>query len=301
MLINRAKSHFVEIVVALAILVFSAAASMAAPCKLDDDLSDLPDNVWVELYPSKIYAISETASAYDFQFFLGYSFATDEGIDCEAKTDVLTNLFDPSFEFSNARNIERISPYSISMSGGEIYIEAKYSGTFINDFDFRLFPFDTQKFRVELVSFYSADDLNFTQVEQDFSDLDNFSVFGWVTGGFQYRSEPQEWKDESYQNLVYEITLSRQSKSHSVRMFLPLIVIVVLNFISLLMPTSRLDNKVGVQVSALVAIAAYSIVLGRKLPDLPYLIVADAAISMSFVISALILAYTMLRSRKTHT
>ena len=294
------KSSFAAVVTAVVFLVFSSTALMAGKCSRDEGLNEIPGDVWVELQPANIFAVSETESSYDFQFYLGYSFAFESEFECEEKSNVLNGIFDPSFEFTNALKVDRISPYLISMDGEEVYIEAKYAGTFNNNFDFRLFPFDTQKFKIELVSFYAADELRFVQAKQDISDLDNFTVFGWVKGEYQHRSTIQNWNDETYQNLAYEITLYRQSASHSIRIFLPLFVIVVLNFVSLLMPTSRLDNKIGVQVSALIATAAYAVVLGRKLPDLPYLIVADAAISISFLLSALVLVYTMLRSRKTH-
>lgn len=261
-------------------------------------MADIPAEVWVEVFPASILSVSEVESSFTYQFHLAYSYADPSGQDCEEQTASLDGIFDPSFEFANATNVGRVSPYFLSIDGKEVYVEAKYSGTFKGNFDFRLFPFDTQTFRVKLLPFHASDEVVFRQAEVDPSILDNLAVSGWLKQGFGQAIAQEVWQDETYQALTYDITLSRQSISHFVRLFVPLLVIAILNLVSLLMPMERFDNKISVQLSALISIAAYSVVLGRKLPDLPYLIVADAAILASFLLSAFVLAFTMLGSRK---
>ena len=79
---------------------------------------------------------------------------------------------------------------------------------------------------------------------------------------------------------------------------MPLLVIVSLNFLSLLLERNDFETKVEIQLAALIAVAAYSILMDTKIPDLPYLTIADTIIALSFFSSAIILAISILKKRK---
>ena len=74
--------------------------------------------------------------------------------------------------------------------------------------------------------------------------------------------------------------------------------IVSLNFLSLILERNDFETKVDIQLAALIAIAAYSILMDTKIPDLPYLTIADTFIALSFFSSAFILALSILKKRR---
>ena len=74
--------------------------------------------------------------------------------------------------------------------------------------------------------------------------------------------------------------------------------IVSLNFLSLVLERNDFETKVEIQLAALIAVAAYSILMDTKIPDLPYLTIADTIIALSFFSSAFILAISILKKRK---
>ena len=98
--------------------------------------------------------------------------------------------------------------------------------------------------------------------------------------------------------ITYTIELDRQVLSISLRLFLPLLVIVSLNFLSLVLERDDFETKVEIQLAALIAVAAYSILMDTKIPDLPYITLADAIIALSFMTSASILALSILKKRR---
>ena len=111
-------------------------------------------------------------------------------------------------------------------------------------------------------------------------------------------TEKWDQDDEEYDLIRYEIELKRQVFSISLRLFLPLLVIVSLNFLSLILERNDFETKVDIQLAALIAIAAYSILMDTKIPDLPYLTIADTFIALSFFSSAFILALSILKKRR---
>ena len=125
-------------------------------------------------------------------------------------------------------------------------------------------------------------------------------VQGWDKIDFAKKIDIEKWDqdDEVYDLIRYTITLDRQVFSISLRLFLPLLVIVSLNFLSLLLEKNDFETKVEIQLAALIAVAAYSILMDTKIPDLPYLTVADTIIALSFFSSAFILAISIINKRK---
>ena len=130
--------------------------------------------------------------------------------------------------------------------------------------------------------------------------LDKLEVQGWDKVNFNTQILTEKWDqdDEEYDLIRYEIELKRQVFSISLRLFLPLLVIVSLNFLSLILERNDFETKVDIQLAALIAIAAYSILMDTKIPDLPYLTIADTFIALSFFSSAFILALSILKKRR---
>ena len=130
--------------------------------------------------------------------------------------------------------------------------------------------------------------------------LDKLEVQGWDKINFNTQILTEKWDqdDEEYDLIRYEIELKRQVFSISLRLFLPLLVIVSLNFLSLILERNDFETKVDIQLAALIAIAAYSILMDTKIPDLPYLTIADTFIALSFFSSAFILALSILKKRR---
>ena len=271
-------------------------------CTVTEEMGEIPDDIYVEIYPIIITKIDELESAYEYQFYLSYSFETEGDLPyCFFESNNLDEgIFNPYFEFMNAIDIERTTSFGVEIEENEVYVDARYKGKIKGNLDFTLYPFDKQTLHLDISSTYSRDDLNIHIEEQPSSLLEKLEVQGWDKLNFKSGILTEKWDQdkEEYDLLRYEIELGRQVFSISLRLFLPLLVIVSLNFLSLVLERNDFETKVEIQLAALIAVAAYSILMDTKIPDLPYLTVADTFIALSFFSSAIILAFSILKKRK---
>lgn len=303
-IIVRKASFFLKFVFVLLIACTSARAvfGQVSDCEVTKEMRAIPDELYVEIYPVIITSVNELQESFDYQFYLGYSFEIEDDLDyCFFETnDLGIGIFDPHFEFMNAINIERITSFGVEIEGYEVYVDAKYKGTFKGKFDFSMYPFDTQDLHIDISSTYSKDDFRIYIEEQGNSLLDALAVQGWDKTKFLSEMKKEVWDgdDEEYELVRYTITLDRQVISISLRLFLPLLVIVSLNFLSLILERNDFETKVEIQLAALISVAAYSILMDTKIPDLPYITLADAVIAFAFMSSALILAISIIKKRR---
>jgi len=271
-------------------------------CAVTEEMGEIPEEIFVEIYPIIISKIDELESAYEYQFYLGYSFEIDRNLPyCFFESESLKEgIFNPYFEFMNAIDIERTTSFGVEIEDNEVYVEARYKGKIKGNFDFTLYPFDKQSLHLDISSTYSRDDFSIQLEDQKNSLLDKLEVQGWDKVNFNTQILTEKWDqgDEEYDLIRYEIELKRQVFSISLRLFLPLLVIVSLNFLSLILERNDFETKVDIQLAALIAIAAYSILMDTKIPDLPYLTIADTFIALSFFSSAFILALSILKKRR---
>ena len=271
-------------------------------CAVTEEMGEIPEEIFVEIYPIIISKIDELESAYEYQFYLGYSFEIDRNLPyCFFESESLKEgIFNPYFEFMNAIDIERTTSFGVEIENNEVYVEARYKGKIKGNFDFTLYPFDKQNLHLDISSTYSRDDFSIQLEDQKNSLLDKLEVQGWDKVNFntQILTEKSDQENEEYDLIRYEIELKRQVFSISLRLFLPLLVIVSLNFLSLILERNDFETKVDIQLAALIAIAAYSILMDTKIPDLPYLTIADTFIALSFFSSAFILALSILKKRR---
>ena len=284
------------------ILFVTSLSALQNDCKITQEMKKIPNEVYVDIYPIIITSINEMESSFDYQFYLGYWRELDEiSPYCFFESDDLSEgIFNPYFEFMNAINIERTTSYGVEIEDGGVYVDAKYNGKFKGDFDFTMYPFDTQNLHIDISSTYSKDDFKIILEDQTNSLLEDLEIQGWDKINFQTELGIEKWDqdDEEYDLIRYTLTLDRQVLTISLRLFLPLLVIVFLNFLSLTLERNDFETKVEIQLAALIAVAAYSILMDTKIPDLPYLTIADTIIALSFFSSAIILAISILKKRK---
>ena len=281
-------------------IIISIGQPVLSDCLPTPEMKEIPEEIYVEIHPTAITSIDEMTSTFDYQFYLGYSFETEEANSyCSLKLDDLKGIFDPSFEFSNAISAKRLTPYWVEIEDYEVYVEVKYGGTFKGEFDFTFYPFDKQSLHIDLTSFYSIDDLDIELEEQNITALDNLEVAGWDVKGFQSQASIKTYfgDDEEYQVIKYSKDLNRNSMSMTFRFFLPLFVLVSLNFLSLRLKREDFETKIEIQLAVIISIAAYSIIMDTKIPDLHYLTIADAIMTVVFLSSASLLAFSIIKKR----
>ena len=152
------------------------------------------------------------------------------------------------------------------------------------DFDFRRFPFDTQRFfiRVELI----APEWKFRFVE-----LPGYSGLGrqlgeeeWVTTGFDTRiSSETETTGLPVSRFSYGFTAERHLNYYAYRIFLPVLVIIVIAWVTLFL--RDYGKRVEVAGGNLLLFIAFNFTISSDLPRLGYLSFLDTLLLSAFVVT----------------
>ena len=121
-------------------------------CTVTEEMGEIPSEIFVEIYPIIISKIDELESAYEYQFYLGYSFEIDRNLPyCFFESENLKEgIFNPYFEFMNAIDLERTTSFGVEIEDNEVYVEARYKGKIKGNFDFTLYPFDKQNLHLDI-------------------------------------------------------------------------------------------------------------------------------------------------------
>ena len=72
--------RFFYLIATISVLATQALAQ-DADCKVTKEMSVIPDEIYVEIYPVIITSVDELQEAFDYQFYIGYSFEIDEDLD----------------------------------------------------------------------------------------------------------------------------------------------------------------------------------------------------------------------------
>ena len=111
------------------------------------------------------------------------------------------------------------------------------------------------------------------------------------TTNFGDLSEPDE---ETYSRIVLSIPVTRPVVAMSIKIFLPIILIVVCAALVFFVRPRQVSSRIGLGITALLTLVALELSSGSSLPDIDYLMMLDKVFLLSylFIIVAITRAVT---------
>jgi len=172
------------------------------------------------------------------------------------------------------------------------------SGDFRADLDLRSFPFDIQNVDVEFGS------LSFPIAQVRLvADNDNEENKETSSGTDQewiilekYIVDSAAKKDGelySQASLKLKIKIKRNPSYYITKVILPLLILFLVSTSQFWLRWDRLDARVSIVLTALVAVVAYQFIIEGNLPKLPYLTVLDQIILTTFPLAWLVIVGAM--------
>jgi hypothetical protein len=159
----------------------------------------------------------------------------------------------------------------------------RVQGIFSSDLDFSEFPFDRQILKITMVPFNpnSVDLIGLTPYE-DWTDALKFR--DWIlmeTKGFE---SSVEYLGETYPTYEFQLFIDRIPNFYIIKVIVPVFIMSLLALCGFLISPADFDARLGVTVTLLLTVVAYTFIAGENLPVLSYLTFVDAYLVVSFFI-----------------
>ena len=268
-------------------------------CKLDSTYT--PTQIKIDYAPESILNVNQNKNSYEIVYYLGYEYLIDYNskLNCQISSEkILDWVFNPQLEIMKSNKQTMLSEYTIYINKNKIYVEWKAASKIENNFDFTFYPFDKQKFKFQIMGFNPSNKVKIIGNFFDENSFKNFEVEGWKVIKKNIQQVKEEWEDETYDRLIYVIQMKREYISFVFRYIIPMGIITLFAFISILLPKKQIESKITIQASSLISIIAFNLVLDNAIPQLSYLTLMDIFTTLSLFLLFSITFLTIILSKK---
>ncbi len=243
----------------------------------------------------RINNIDITRQNFDVEFFLWFRWSGDK-----FNTDNI-GFINGVFKEENKRDVIRND-----FSGEVKYIAYKIKGTFLNPFNLRNFPYDTQKLPIKLSS--SNKDVNQLMIVVDKHNLSHAKLNviypeEWINLGREdyssYHEEHSTFGDPNYTSVtqtvafsVYEsnIILKRILLPYMFTLFMPLFMMLLIGFLILWIPEDQFEARLSLIMTLLLSIIVFHMTKSDQLPSVGYVIAADLYFIVAYIVMSILIA-----------
>nr|4YEU_A Chain A, Cys-loop ligand-gated ion channel,Proton-gated ion channel [Dickeya chrysanthemi]4YEU_B Chain B, Cys-loop ligand-gated ion channel,Proton-gated ion channel [Dickeya chrysanthemi]4YEU_C Chain C, Cys-loop ligand-gated ion channel,Proton-gated ion channel [Dickeya chrysanthemi]4YEU_D Chain D, Cys-loop ligand-gated ion channel,Proton-gated ion channel [Dickeya chrysanthemi]4YEU_E Chain E, Cys-loop ligand-gated ion channel,Proton-gated ion channel [Dickeya chrysanthemi] len=261
-----------------------------------------PVDVSVSIFINKIYGVNTLEQTYKVD---GYIVAQWTGKPRKTPGDkpliventqierwINNGLWVPALEFINVVGSPDTGNKRLMLfPDGRVIYNARFLGSFSNDMDFRLFPFDRQQFVLELEPFsYNNQQLRFSDIQVYTENIDNEEIDEWWIRGkasthisdirYDHLSSVQPNQNE-FSRITVRIDAVRNYFSYIPNIILPMLFILFISWTAFW--STSYEANVTLVVSTLIAHIAFNILVETNLPKTPYMTYTGAIIFMIYL------------------
>lgn len=266
-----------------------------------------PDEVLAGVYVSNIQSVSQATNSFDADFYVWLRWRNPD-LDPTAGVEVMNPYM------ASGLVITPVHEEPQRQSDGSLLWLARYQGSFNAPLSLSDYPFERQTLRIII-----EDGVDTTARVVYRPDTDPIKLDPEVTlpgynigqptidfGEFTYESAFGEVDstraDRTYPRITVTIPLSSPAVSGIVKTILPIGVVLIAAALALVIPVAYVDSKIGLAITALLALVAMHWGVSSGLPDAGYLVMIDVFYLLAYAAVTAILAVTvagvwMVRSR----
>lgn len=294
----------------LLLLLFFSSDIYSSP-NLAPPPDSLPLQVNVALHVNKIYDINTIDETYKVDGYLEFSWHdsrlkdTLTGVYENDQMSGLINskLWFPAFEIINIQGNMDIPNKSVEISSdGKVNYYERFFGTFDTSMDFRKFPFDDQRFKMEIEAFsYDTTEVVFTNSNVILGNPERIFTEEWgMLGKPKVSIITHEYhEDESknyYSRAVFEINAKRLVGYYLWDVLFPIFIIILASFV--IFWIKDFGTQIGIGFTLMLTVVAFNFYSASILPKLPYQTFIETVIFIGYVfiflgILAVIVNYRM--------
>ena len=181
----------------------------------------------------------------------------------------------------------------IIFANGTVQYKEKFSAELKSFFDLTKFPFDEQTLSVAIESF--AWDENFLKLRVDKQKIgfsSSLNLPEWEIGDLETKvSHNLEVRSRvPFSKFLMQIKLIRKPGFYLWKVIIPLMILVIISWSVFWMAEESLADRISFSLTGILTVVAYQFLISENLPNISYLTLIDAILSLSFVAIALTVA-----------
>ena len=200
------------------------------------------------------------------------------------------------FEFMNGRASSKEKIFDGTTPTGAREVWYRIQANLYTDPEFGSYPFDTQRLQIVLEdAVHTADALRYEPILDESGLDEGFRVSGFRIRGWEAENVPKTYAfEETYDRLVFTVTISREVTSTLLKSFLPPLAFVLVAGLGFLLHPSKVANRLTLGTSMLIAAVMFHISQTVSLPPLGMLILFDKVMIAVYAFLACTLAVATL-------
>ena len=214
------------------------------------------------------------------------------------RTMPLDEIWNPRLTIVNNRGVDFLLPWVATVGGeGNVVVRQRLTGPLGVDFDLREFPFDTQRLRVDVVSYeYSPAEISFAEDSEIIAAPELLSDDGWTfeplePAAYEYRLSEG---GRGGAGLAFAMTAERNATYYLFTLGLPMTLILFLSWMAHWLPVDLVPARMGTASATVFSLKAYGVSFRLTIPPITYLTAEDRFVLYSTSLVLLSLAVIVL-------
>ena len=211
--------------------------------------------------------------------------------DAETK---LNRIWWPSITFVNeVGEYFRKNEELMILANGTVEYREKFSVELKSFFDLTKFPFDAQTLDVKIESFAWNENEVLLKLNPEKTGFNpSLNLPEWEIGDLKTNIEKtQEVRSTvPFDKFLMQIQLVRKPGFYLWKVIIPLIILVIISWSVFWMSEESLADRISFSMTGILTVVAYQFLISENLPNISYLTLMDAILSLSFLAIALTVA-----------
>jgi hypothetical protein len=203
------------------------------------------------------------------------------------------DIWNPNLQLVNQRSVATSLPGQAEVDpSGLVHWRQRFIGRFSVRMDLRDFPFDRQRFGVQVVSLgYGRDEVDLVANPEQSGRSKDLSITDWDIGSVQIQTADFEPAPSAKVQAGIQLSWDgrRYIGYYVVQIILPLVLIVLMGGATLWLDPSVVPARVSMAMTTMLTLIAYRFALGNSVPNLTYLTRFDYFMLASTILVFLIL------------
>ncbi len=287
---------------------FISALFVAAALLLGSALAQAkePDKVYIGAYINDIQNIDLHTDSYHVDLYVWFRWK-NPAID-PSKSAEFMNTFAPS---EHVHTMIYDKPQK--MPDGSFYNVFRHQGRFSTKFPLQRYPFNKQDLQIAIEDTVNpADQMVFVADNQSapITLSQKIALPGFIIGkpgaaaeAFPYDTnfgDLTQKENTAYSRVVFSVPVERPTFTTGVKVFLPVLLIILCTALVLLVHPAYIEGRLGVAITALLTLVALQLTTASALPEADYLLMADKVYMLSYLFIIATLTQVVRTSRLVH-